>query len=96
MGMVRDILDIITILIALAPIGVKVFQLIAQKTHNQRMINLSELRTQEYNLSPSRYFEKEVQVEGLDIDKEMALLAEKQQRFDASQKQLTRLLNSFK
>ena len=60
------------------------------------MINLSELRTQEYNLSPSRYFEKVVQVEGLDIDKEMALLAEKQQRFDASQKQLTRLLNSFK
>ena len=42
MGMVREILDIITILIALAPIGVKVFQLIAQKTHNQRMINLSE------------------------------------------------------
>ena len=40
--MVREILDIITILIALAPIGVKVFQLIAQKTHNQRMINLSE------------------------------------------------------
>ena len=42
MGMVRDILDIIPILIVLAPIGVKVFQLIAQKTHNQRMINLSE------------------------------------------------------
>ena len=42
MGMIRDILDIITILIALAPIGVKVFQLIAQKTHNQRMINLSQ------------------------------------------------------
>ena len=40
--MIRDILDIITILIALAPIGVKVFQLIAQKTHNQRMINLSQ------------------------------------------------------
>ena len=42
MEMVRDILDIITILIALAPIGVKVFQLIAQKTHNQRLINLSQ------------------------------------------------------
>ena len=42
MGMVREILDIITILIALAPIGVKVFQLIAQKTHNQRLINLSQ------------------------------------------------------
>ena len=42
MVMVRDILDIITILIALAPIGVKVFQLIAQKTHNQRMINITQ------------------------------------------------------
>ena len=40
--MVRDILDIITILIALAPIGIKIFQLIAQKTHNQRLINLSQ------------------------------------------------------
>ena len=41
MGMVKELLDIITILIALAPIGVKIFQLIAQKTHNQRLINLS-------------------------------------------------------
>ena len=40
--MVRDILDIITILIALAPIGVQIFRLIAQKTHNQRLINLSQ------------------------------------------------------
>lgn len=42
MEMVRDILDIITVLIALAPIGIKIFQLIAQKTHNQRLINLSQ------------------------------------------------------
>ena len=42
MGMVKELLDIITILIALAPIGVKIFQLIAQKTHNQRLINLSQ------------------------------------------------------
>ena len=42
MGMVREILDIITILIALAPIGVQIFRLIAQKTHNQRLINLSQ------------------------------------------------------
>ena len=68
----------------------------SETSEHCRMINLSELRAQEYNLSPSRYFEKEVQVEGLDIDKEMALLAEMQQRFDASQKQLTKLLNSFK
>ena len=42
MGMIRELLDIVTIIIALAPIGIKIFQLIAQKTHNQRMINLSE------------------------------------------------------
>ena len=40
--MVRELLDIITILIALAPIGVQIFRLIAQKTHNQRLINLSQ------------------------------------------------------
>ena len=42
MGMVRELLDIVTIIIALAPIGIKIFQLIAQKTHNQRLINLSQ------------------------------------------------------
>ena len=42
MEMVRDLLDIVTIIIALAPIGIKIFQLIAQKTHNQRLINLSQ------------------------------------------------------
>ena len=40
--MVRELLDIVTIIIALAPIGIKIFQLIAQKTHNQRLINLSQ------------------------------------------------------
>ena len=42
MKMVRELLDIVTIIIALAPIGIKIFQLIAQKTHNQRLINLSQ------------------------------------------------------
>ena len=42
MGMIRELLDIVTIIIALAPIGIKIFQLIAQKTHNQRLINLSQ------------------------------------------------------
>mgnify|MGYP006376249457 FL=1 len=42
MEMVRELLDIVTIIIALAPIGIKIFQLIAQKTHNQRLINLSQ------------------------------------------------------
>ena len=42
MGMIREPLDIVTIIIALAPIGIKIFQLIAQKTHNQRLINLSQ------------------------------------------------------
>ena len=42
MVMVRELLDIVTIIIALAPIGIKIFQLIAQKTHNQRLINLSQ------------------------------------------------------
>ena len=42
MGMVRELLDIVTIIIALAPIGIKIFQLIGQKTHNQRLINLSQ------------------------------------------------------
>ena len=42
MKMVRELLDIVTIIIALSPIGIKIFQLIAQKTHTQRMINLSE------------------------------------------------------
>ena len=42
MEMVRELLDIVTIIIALAQIGIKIFQLIAQKTHTQRMINLSE------------------------------------------------------
>ena len=40
--MIRELLDIVTIIIALAPIGIKIFQLIAQKTHNQRLINLSQ------------------------------------------------------
>lgn len=40
--MVRELLDIVTIIIALAPIGIKIFQLIVQKTHNQRLINLSQ------------------------------------------------------
>ena len=40
--MVRELLDIVTIIIALAPIGVQIFRLIAQKTHNQRLINLSQ------------------------------------------------------
>ena len=40
--MLRELLDIVTIIIALAPIGIKIFQLIAQKTHNQRLINLSQ------------------------------------------------------
>ena len=40
--MVRELLDIVTIIIALAPIGIKIFQLIAQKTHIQRLINLSQ------------------------------------------------------
>ena len=42
MGMVRELLDIVPIIIALAPIGINIFQFIAQKTHNQRMIKLSE------------------------------------------------------
>ena len=42
MEMVRELLDIVIIIIALAPIGIKIFQLIAQKTHNQRLINLSQ------------------------------------------------------
>ena len=42
MEMVRELLDIVTIIIALVPIGIKIFQLIAQKTHNQRLINLSQ------------------------------------------------------
>ena len=42
MEMVRELLDIVTIIIALAPIGIKIFQLISQKTHNQRLINLSQ------------------------------------------------------
>lgn len=42
MEMVRELLDTVIIIIALAPIGIKIFQLIAQKTHNQRLINLSQ------------------------------------------------------
>ncbi len=43
--MLKHIIDVMTIIIALAPIGVQLFRLIAQKTHNQRMINLSERAT---------------------------------------------------
>lgn len=37
-----QVTDIITILIFLVPIGVQMFSLIAQKSHNQKLINLSE------------------------------------------------------
>lgn len=43
--MVKDIVDVITIIIVLLPIGVQVFGLLSQKLHNQRMINLSERAT---------------------------------------------------
>ena len=43
--MFKHIIDVMTIIIALAPIGVQLFRLIAQKTHSQRMINLSERAT---------------------------------------------------
>lgn len=40
--MLRDIIDVATVLIALIPIGVKVFGLLAHKSHNQKLVNLSE------------------------------------------------------
>lgn len=43
--MFEHIIDVITILLALAPLGVKLFSLIAQKTHDQRLINLSNRAT---------------------------------------------------
>lgn len=43
--MLKHIIDVLTIVLALAPIGVQVFSLLAQKVHNQRMINLSERAT---------------------------------------------------
>lgn len=38
----KNVIDILTIGIALLPIGIKVFGLIASATHNQRIIMLSE------------------------------------------------------
>lgn len=38
----KNVIDILTIIIALLPIGIKVFGLIASATHNQRIIMLSE------------------------------------------------------
>lgn len=38
----KNFVDIVTIIIALAPIGVKIFNLLTVKTQNQRIKNLSE------------------------------------------------------
>lgn len=40
--MFQNVIDVISIIIALAPIGVKVFSLLTAKTHNQRLKNLAE------------------------------------------------------
>lgn len=40
--MIQNILDIVTIVIMLAPIGVQIFKLVAAKTHNTRLKNLSD------------------------------------------------------
>lgn len=39
--MISDVIDLVTILIALSPVIVKVVKLISQKTHNERLKNLS-------------------------------------------------------
>lgn len=43
--MLEQIIEILTILLALTPILVQVFNLLTQKTSNQRLINLSERAT---------------------------------------------------
>lgn len=40
--MLNQIIDVLTVVIALLPIGIKVFQLVTAKTHNQRIKNLSQ------------------------------------------------------
>lgn len=42
MTMLSNIVDILTIVVVLFPIGVQIFSLVAQKAHNQKLINLSE------------------------------------------------------
>ena len=39
--MLSNIVNILTIVVVLFPIGVQVFSLIAQKSHNQKLVNLS-------------------------------------------------------
>lgn len=40
--MLNQIIEVLTVVIALLPIGIKVFQLVTAKTHNQRIKNLSQ------------------------------------------------------
>lgn len=40
--MLNQIIEVLTVVIALLPIGIQVFQLVTAKTHNQRIKNLSQ------------------------------------------------------
>lgn len=40
--MLNQIIDVLTVLLALLPLGISAFQLITAKTHNQRIKNLSQ------------------------------------------------------
>ena len=41
-AMLNQIIDVLTILIALLPLGITIFQLVTAKTHNVRIKNLSQ------------------------------------------------------